>query len=121
MLPMQLPYEPALLQGRAGPGEIESVSEQERLGLGQVQEQGLDHIPSQGLDRLHAAIAVHQDKLRRLPDHEHRRLLADLRDRRRHSCLVHGIGDAQRLVAKYELMEFDLHGSSLGRAGPVGR
>lgn len=121
MLPMQLPYKPALLQGRAGPGEIEPVGEQERLGLGQVQEQGLDNITAQGLDRLYAAIAIHQDKLRRLTDDEHRGLLANLRDGRRHPCLVNGIGDAQRLVAKHELMELDLHGSSLGRTRPKGR
>lgn len=80
MLPMEFPYEPPLLQGRAGPGEIEPVSEQERFGLGQVQEQGLDDVTAKSFDRLHAAIAVDQDKLRRPADDEHRGLLADLRD-----------------------------------------
>jgi len=106
---MDLLDEPPLLQGRAGPGEIEPVGEQERLGLGQVQEQSLHDLPSKGLDRLDPTVPVDQHEERLLTDDEHRGLLVSLRDRRRHPGLARRIRDPKRLIAKHELMELDLH------------
>jgi hypothetical protein len=114
---LHLRQQPALFQRALLWTEAQRAVQQQRFGFTHRPHGGLHCVPAQLLERGDALVAVdHQVALAvlRREDHDDRRLLARLSQRRHQAPLPVRLADSQMLPPPVELVKLQLHGRRLG-------